>query len=251
MTEQVFFNWLLSLWLVVAAAVFGLLLFINAPYGRYLRKGWGLTIGSKLGWLTMESGAAITFACFFIMGAEFSLVSWMFVLMWEAHYFHRAFIYPFSLRPDKQMPVIIVAFGLMFNVINAYLNSRNLFTLSGGYSVAWLHDPRFISGFLLFTAGYFITRQSDHILSGLRKTPHNTYVIPRGGLFCVVSSPNYLGEITIWTGWALATWSLPGLAFAIWTIANLAPRARANHAWYKAHFPDYPADRRALLPLVW
>lgn len=53
-----------------------------------------------------------------------------------------------------------------------------------------------------------------------------------------------------WLGWALAMWSLAGLAFAVWTIANLAPRARANHRWYRAHFAAYPAERRALVPGV-
>jgi len=41
------------------------------------------------------------------------------------------------------------------------------------------------------------------------------------------------------------------MVFAFWTIANLLPRARANHAWYKATFPDYPPERKALFPLVW
>ena len=63
--------------------------------------------------------------------------------------------------------------------------------------------------------------------------------------------PNYLGEIVVWSGWALATWSLPGLAFAVWTIANLAPRARSHHTWYQETFPDYPAERKALVPWMW
>ena len=252
MSEQVFYNGLLSIWLVLATAIFGLLFFINAPYGRYFRKGWGPTIDNKLGWLTMESVAAFLFAYFFILGNEFSIVPWIFFLMWEAHYFHRAFIFPFSLGGHKKkMPLLIVAFGLTFNSINAYLNGRYLFSLSGESSTAWLRDPRFISGFLVFFAGYFINRQSDHILSRLRKSALNGYVIPHGGLYCLISCPNYLGEIAIWTGWAIATWSLPGLAFAVWTVANLAPRARANHIWYKTNFPDYPADRKALLPRVW
>jgi hypothetical protein len=52
-------------------------------------------------------------------------------------------------------------------------------------------------------------------------------------------------------GWAVATWSLSGLAFATWTAANLAPRARANHRWYLETMPDYPPERKALLPGVW
>ncbi|MFC1990171.1 hypothetical protein ACFLVW_06425 [Chloroflexota bacterium] len=41
---------------------------------------------------------------------------------------------------------------------------------------------------------------------------------------------------------------MPGLAFAVWTMANLVPRARAHHAWYHKHFPDYPAGRKVLVP---
>jgi protein-S-isoprenylcysteine O-methyltransferase Ste14 len=66
-----------------------------------------------------------------------------------------------------------------------------------------------------------------------------------------ISSPNYFGEIVEWLGWALMTWSLAGLAFAVYTTANLAPRAFSNHRWYREKFPDtYPSERRALIPFV-
>jgi protein-S-isoprenylcysteine O-methyltransferase Ste14 len=96
-----------------------------------------------------------------------------------------------------------------------------------------------------------INRHSDRILGGLRKEGGKGYKIPYGGFYRWVSSPNYLGELAIWCGWALATWSLPGLTFAIWAAANLVPRARANHLWYKSTFVDYPADRRILIPGIW
>jgi hypothetical protein len=53
-----------------------------------------------------------------------------------------------------------------------------------------------------------------------------------------------------WAGFALATWSLSGLAFALWTAANLVPRAISHHRWYREKFPDYPAERRALIPYL-
>jgi hypothetical protein len=53
-----------------------------------------------------------------------------------------------------------------------------------------------------------------------------------------------------WTGFAVASWSLPGLAFALYTAANLAPRALSHHRWYQEKFPDYPRERRALIPFV-
>jgi hypothetical protein len=50
--------------------------------------------------------------------------------------------------------------------------------------------------------------------------------------------------------WGHFTW-LPGLAFAVWTFANLAPRARSHHAWYYTNFPEYPKNRKALIPWIW
>ena len=50
-------------------------------------------------------------------------------------------------------------------------------------------------------------------------------MVPHGPLFRLVSCPNYFGEIVDWSGFALATWSPGGLLFALWTAANLVPRA--------------------------
>jgi protein-S-isoprenylcysteine O-methyltransferase Ste14 len=70
-------------------------------------------------------------------------------------------------------------------------------------------------------------------------------------MYRYISCPNYFGEIVEWFGWAIATWSLSGLAFAIWTFANLAPRAHAHHKWYHKNFKEYPVERKALLPGIW
>jgi hypothetical protein len=253
MNEQAVFDGIIISWLILAAAVFVLLFFVTAPYGRHLRKGWGPTLDNKLGWMIMESASALLFVLFFILGNHRdSSTAIVFLLMWEAHYIHRAFIYPLTLHgPSKRFPILIVGFGLFFNVINAYLNGRYLFSLSGGYNNAWLSDPRFVLGAMLFVAGFMVNRHSDHILEGLRKEGENSYKIPSGGFYRWISSPNYLGEIAIWCSWALATWSLPGLTFAVWTAANLVPRAQANHLWYKSNFADYPEKRRVLIPGIW
>ena len=123
------------------------------------------------------------------------------------------------------MPLSIISFGFLFNVMNGYLNGRYLFTFSGGYANSWMLDGRFIIGVVIFVFGYFINRQSDLALRELRKDGSAGYKISYSRFYRLVSSPNYLGEIMIWTGWAIATWSVPGLAFAFWTVANLLPRA--------------------------
>jgi steroid 5-alpha reductase family enzyme len=95
-----------------------------------------------------------------------------------------------------------------------------------------------------------INIKSDDILFALRDDGSTGYKIPSGGLFEKVSCPNYLGEIIEWTGWAIATWSLAGATFAIWTVCNLAPRALAHHKWYKEEFEEYPENRKALVPFL-
>ena len=149
------------------------------------------------------------------------------------------------------MPLSIALSGIFFNLMNAWLNGYYIFTLSGGYPDQWLYDPRFITGTGIFIAGFIINRHADYTLAKLRKSDETSYKIPYGGLYNLISCPNYFGEILIWTGWALATWSLAGLSFALWTVANLAPRAMSHHTWYHQQFPDYPAGRKALIPGLW
>lgn len=149
------------------------------------------------------------------------------------------------------MPLAVAGLGLLFNVGNAYVNSRYLFTLSPGYPPAWLIDVRFLAGLALFVTGFVINRWADRSLHNLRQPGEEGYRIPQGGLYRWISCPNYFGEVVEWSGWALATWSLPGLAFALWTAANLLPRAWAHHRWYRRNFPDYPRERKAVIPWVW
>jgi len=251
--ELALFNVLLICWFVLAVVVFVALFFVVAPYGRHLRSGWGHTIGNRMGWVIMEAPAPIAFAACFVLGQNTSTAAALvFLGLWEAHYLHRAFIYPLGLRGvAKRMPLVFMSFAFLFNVLNGYLNGRYIFTFSVGYSSEWLGDPRFIVGLALFLIGFAINRRADQILRSLRQPDESGYQISHRGLYRWVSCPNYLGEITIWIGWAVATWSLPGLAFALWTAANLLPRARAHHAWYREHFPDYPPGRKALVPGVW
>jgi protein-S-isoprenylcysteine O-methyltransferase Ste14 len=145
---------------------------------------------------------------------------------------------------------LVIAFGFLFNIINSYLNGRYIFTFSSQYTVEWLFDFRFILGVFIFLTGFAVNLWADYTMKR-QKSTSKAYVIPYGGLYHWISCPNYLGEIIEWIGWAIMTWSLPGLAFALWTIANLVPRSRANHKWYISHFPDYPDTRRALLPKLW
>ena len=85
--------------LVVAGAVFALLFFVSAPYGRHIRRGWGPLIPNHFAWIIMETPAVVVFAlCFAAGSAPKNLPILLFFALWELHYVHRAFIYPWTIR---------------------------------------------------------------------------------------------------------------------------------------------------------
>jgi 3-oxo-5-alpha-steroid 4-dehydrogenase 1 len=251
MTELEFHRDLGLAVLALAVPVFAALLWTTAPYGRHARAGWGPTLPARTGWIVMESPAALLFAVVYCVGDRaLDAVPLSLLLLWEFHYLNRAFVYPLRMPPGgRNMPVTIVALAFLFNVVNAYLNARWI-SQFGAYPHAWLGSPQFVAGALLFVGGVAINRRADAELRALRVPGGPRYSMPVGGLFRHVSCPNYSGEMLAWAGWALATWSLAGLAFAVFTAANLLPRALAHHRWYRRTFPDYPAGRRAVIPFV-
>jgi hypothetical protein len=253
LTAAILYQYTLLISFSLAVIVFIVLLFVDAPYGRHTRRGWGLMISNRLSWLLMEAPSPLIILIFFMIGtAPKNIVLVAFFLMWQAHYIHRAFIYPFMISDGyKKMPLAVMLMALFFNLVNGYLNGYYLFIHSGGYTISWLWDPRFLIGFSIFLAGFVINRWADDVLRNLRKPGEKGYKVPHGMLYRWVSCPNYFGEIIEWFGWAIATWSLPGLCFAVWTFVNLAPRAQAHHRWYQEHFSEYPTNRKALIPGLW
>ena len=105
-------------------------------------------------------------------------------------------------------------------------------------------------GLLLWLAGLLSNARCDHILRKL-KTSSGHYQTPRGFLFEYVSCANYTAECIEWISYAVAAWSWPAAAFAVFTAANLGPRADNIHHWYKEMFPEYPGMRKAFVPFVW
>lgn len=237
-----------------AALMFVILLFISAPYGKQEREGWGPGVNMRFGWFILELPAFAFMLYFYGQGEhKFDIAPLLLFSIFQIHYFHRTFIYPFQIhvKPGSTYRIFLLVCGMAFNAANGALNGYFLSQLATHlYNTSWLTDIRFISGLLLFVVGFVIAKQSDAILAGLRKPGETGYKIPYGGLYRYVSCPNYLGEILQWTGFALAGWSLPALAFVAFTSANLVPKALSSQKWYREKFPDYPKDRKAIIPFL-
>ena len=249
---------LLWIWTVLAIPVFLLLLKVKAPFGRHSTTKWGPSISNKWAWFLMELPALVVMPAFyFAYATNYDYISIFLVVAWVLHYFNRVCIFPFRIHTrGKQMPIVIALMAFFFNLTNGFLCGY-FFAVYADYAtgetiataVASL-GPLFILGLAIFVCGMFINWQADNILISLRKPGESHYVIPQGGLFRWVSCPNLLGEIIEWSGFALMATSLPTTAFALWTIANLLPRALAHHKWYHSKFPSYPPERKAIIPFL-
>ena len=248
-TVYIIFLWILF---VVSALSFPSLFFFTATYGRHAKTEKQLGMPYNLGWFIMELPPLTVVPLVFFYGDYSSEVTPLVIFgIWTAHYCYRSLFFPFALRgKGKTKPVMAVAVGFVFNVMNGFGIAYGLSHIGDHFTLDWLHDPRFIIGVSLMVIGFSICFHSDRVLRNLRKPGETGYKIPYGGFYRWVSSPNYLGEIIEWAGWALATYSLAGAAFALFTLANLLPRALANHRWYRQEFANYPASRRALIPFV-
>lgn len=238
------------LWVAIAVGTFLMLFRIRAPYGRHVREGWGPTVPHRLGWVIMEIVSPATLVAAWLSGSGGRDVwALLFVSLWLAHYANRAIVYPFRSRwSGRRMPVAIMSSAVFFNAVNAGLNGWWFGHVADPYPSDWGSSPQVLIGAVFFVAGVVLNARADTTLRRLRKPGETGYAIPYGGFYRWVSCPNYLGEIIEWSGFALMTWSPAAATFAIWTAANLIPRAMAHHAWYRETFDEYPAERRALIP---
>jgi len=248
--EQQVFHLLVFAWLAAAGGAFVLLRFRNAPYGRFVRPGWGWRIPSRVGWMVMESPSVIVFALLFAFGTNRSPVAIALFVIWQVHYLQRVVVYPLRLRSGATVTLFVVVSAFSWQVISTYLQGRWFFTFAPAYPTDWLGDPRFLCGLVLFSTGFAINVHSDGVLRSLREGGATGYRVPHGGLFRWVSCPNYFGEMVDWLGWAVLTWSPVGLLMTVWTVANLLPRALAYHRWYRRTFDDYPPQRKAIIPFL-
>uniref|UniRef100_A0A7S0ZDF3 3-oxo-5-alpha-steroid 4-dehydrogenase C-terminal domain-containing protein n=1 Tax=Timspurckia oligopyrenoides TaxID=708627 RepID=A0A7S0ZDF3_9RHOD len=248
----------LVIWFLSALISFFTLAFLKtAPYGRHFNTHSNLlsnyTMRTDLAWILQESPNLIIppmYLYFHSHCFHFTSSSGLLFSLFFIHYFQRTLMYPLLMKsPFKPTPVFICILCLIWCTINAFLITKGI-----TFTDSKPRDPIRVSfGILLWTIGFYINMQSDHILRKLRVTDtKNEYLIPHGFLFEFVSCPNYLGEIIEWIGFAIAAQNVyAAWIFAFWTIANLAPRAIHHHKWYLLHFTEYKSlHRTALLPFV-
>ncbi len=255
------FNSFLAVMAVTAIVVYVALHFVTAGYGMMYTVRWGPTLNNRLGWVLMEAPVFVAMGLlWWFSNRRFEPVLLVMFLLFQLHYFQRSFVFPLMIKTKGRMPVSIIGMGVLFNVLNALMQGGWLFYISdadyysnGGSSVSWLWSWQFIIGTLLFFAGMAINIHSDSVIRALRAPGDTRHYIPRRGMFRYVSSANYFGELVEWIGFAVLTWSWAGAVFALWTFANLAPRAEKIHARYASEFGDEftSLKLRCIIPFIY
>ena len=240
---------------VIAVIVFIALYRVNAGYGKFYTPQWGPSVDNHLGWFLMEAPVFVAMLLLWWFSDRRSdVVRLVFLLLFESHYFHRAFVFPLQLHGHSRMPLSIILMGVVFNTFNALMQGGWIFYVSpvDRYPLSWLTSLPFMAGTVLFLAGMFINIQSDNIIRNLRKPGDTAHYLPQGGMFRYVTSANYFGEFLEWTGFAILTWSWAGAVFALWTFANLAPRAARINDLYRQEFPEQLDPRtKRIIPFLY
>lgn len=248
------FNILLIIMAAIAAIVFVALYFVEAGYGMLFNKRWGAPIPNKIAWVCMEAPVFLVMLLLWAWSdRRFETVPLLFFLFFELHYLQRSFIFPLLIKGKSKMPAGIMAMGIVFNLLNGYIQGMWIFYLSpeNMYTAEWLTTPQFMVGTLLFFGGMLVNWQSDYIVRHLRRPGDTNHYLPRGGMFDYVTSANYFGELVEWCGFALLTWSASGALFAWWTFANLVPRANTIWHKYKAMFGPEVGRRKRIIPFIY
>jgi len=232
----------------------------KASYGIFSSKRLRFNLQPQLGWFLMELPATVSFLYFYFQGANrWQPVPLFFLFVWMVHYSNRGFAFPFLMRVPKgarsDFHISVVVMGWLVTTLHGYLNASFISGLSDQYTTAWFTDPRFLIGIAIYYTAFVLNLYSDAIVRNLRTKEEaargeNVFRIPVGGLFRWISSPSYFTEIMSWVGFAIATWSLGAVFVLAITAGNLIPRSFQLHRWYQEKFPDYPKDRKALIPFI-
>jgi len=268
LVTQTWYKSVLTIYKVVP--VLGLItLFVDAPFGRFsvgtdskkksifTRK---LNLDGQLAWIIMELPSPITILSVYLSSPTRAPIglnpSTVFVALWLAHYANRAVISPLRTPTRSPSHLTVMLSGIGFNLLNGGLNGAWL--ASPAFKGATFNHTWFWVGLVLFVAGMASNIWHDEVLLNIRRQAKHRYGIPYGGLYSLISYPNYFTEWIEWAGFALAVAAVSGSGFAVTPpvvfvineVATMLPRAISGHRWYHEKFDDYPKERKAVIPFI-
>lgn len=229
----------------------------NAGYSKFADKTAKFKVPSRVGMTWIYTPGLLTSAWFLHNAVEKNGRETLTAALLTAHFGKRVleclFLHRYSgtVNGDAFIPISFF-YGLMAALV-AYQQKQ----VSGyGKGEAWLLKL----GLVLNVVGQVGNFYHHWLLASLRsrKTQVDSaalvvkspYVIPTGGFFSLLTCPHYFFEIIAWFGIASVTGQLNAFLVAGDMASYLAGRSMSTTRWYKEKFPDYPSNRRHLIPFL-
>ena len=172
------------------------------------------------------------------------------LLAFTFHFWKRClevlFLHRYS-RPMGIVTPLLVTCGYALIASSAERTIDNIPAHDGwAQAVQW----RTLLGLVIFFYGEFLNFKHHRILARLRAPGETAYRVPNEGLFKRVACPHYLYEIVAWIGIAAISGHIIVFGLVAVMAAYLTGRAYRTRAWYRENLPDYPPERKALIPFV-
>jgi 3-oxo-5-alpha-steroid 4-dehydrogenase 1 len=307
-------------WFLYGFALLGPAAFaFDAPFGRFAIPHSVLSIDGIKSWIVMELFSPLSFLVTAYLHPfsptplqlpSFSSPAFgikpplILTALYLIHYLNRALVSPLRSPSRSKSHLVVVASAIAFNGPNGFLLAAYLTSASTATHLSQnggLSSPRFWAAVAVWAAGFAGNVYHDEILLNIRRkaiakgkakelengqpAPQPHYAIPHGGLYSILSFPNYFCEWVEWFGFALAASPIPNFAllpgagvllaaaggaqftemgqllapfvdsvsppwvFLFVEITTMVPRAVRGHRWYHQRFKEsYPRERRAVVP---
>ena len=148
-------------------------------------------------------------------------------------------------------------------LFNIFKNSVHYWLLAGLNLAFWIYRPNsptaspsnpYITypAVLLYVIGELGNFHTHMTLRNLRRAGTTDRGIPRGGAFELVTCPNYMYEVLIWTAVGMVTWSWSAVLFALLAIGQMGVWAQKKESKYRREFGSkYRKKRWVIIPGIW
>ncbi|OAX41232.1 hypothetical protein K503DRAFT_863996 [Rhizopogon vinicolor AM-OR11-026] len=259
-------------------------LLIDAPFGKFAPSNESIFVMDGIkSWIVMELVSPLAFIAALyrapLSTSPSALSTPQIILagLFLVHYLNRAILSPLRTPSRSKSHIIVSLSGVAFNLPNGTLMGAYLTSPSAtAFLAGALSRPSFWAGILLWAAGFAGNILHDEVLLNIRRNAtakgkrnenqvgKEHYAIPRGYLYRYISYPNYFCEWLEWFGYALAAAPFPAFMSLSATMQTIQPpwlfiwaevllmisRAYKGHRWYHKKFPEYPKERKAVVPFI-